>query len=257
MVLVDAGTFEMGGKEEEVEGRPGSNLLTYIAERPVHKVQVSTFYIDKLEVTNAQYARFLEASEGSEASWAHPDQPADMGHEQMYVEEEMLGELQPAVGINWFDAYAYCRWAGKRLPTEAEWEYAARGGKGYRKYPWGDDAPDADDIWWANYRPEAGHARDGYRYTAPVGSYPDGVTPFGLLDMAGNAEEWVQDWYDVNTYRRNLVVADPPGPAQGNKKVAKGGSYGSPEYQIRIAMRFYGRPADKGPRVGIRCAMDP
>jgi formylglycine-generating enzyme required for sulfatase activity len=187
----------------------------------------------------------------------HPDQPDNQGHGQRFVKENLLGDSQPAVGLNWFDAYAYCAWAGKRLPTEAEWEYAARGGDGtYRKYPWGNEAPDGDGIWRANYRPQERWDQDGYHFSAPVGSYPDGISPFGLFDMAGNAEEWVQDWLDLGYYGRTEGALDPKGPSGGNKKVIKGGSYGSDAYRIRIATRLYGPPYAKSPYQGIRCARD-
>jgi sulfatase modifying factor 1 len=257
MILIPAGSFQMGGSEEEVAGQPDSQLLTYHAERPIRTVTLDAFYIDKHEITNAQYAEFLEAAQGS-SQWDHPDQPTDRGHEQRYLTDDLRGADQPAVGINWFDAYAYCQWAGKRLPTEAEWEYAARGAEGRRVYPWGDAAPDADGIWWANYRPVSGPASDGHRHTAPVGSYPDGVSPFGVMDMAGNAEEWVQDWYSVNYYRHTAEGAtNPTGPLTGGKRVIKGGSYEAPVHQIRVAMRLFGRPQDKGPRLGVRCAQTP
>lgn len=257
MVLIPKGEFQMGGQEEDVAGAPDAALLTYHAERPLHRVALKAFYLDKHEVTNLQYRAFLEAVAGGGGRWDHADQPAEVGHEQRFLTEELTGDQQPAVGLNWYDAYAYCNWAGKRLPSEAEWEYAARGGDGYRKFPWGNDAPDADDIWWANYRPNAGRDADGYRASAPVGSYPDGVSPFGVMDMSGNAEEWVNDWYSVNYYRASEGAQDPPGPATGQKKVIKGGSYESDPIQLRIAMRFYGKPHDKGPRIGFRCAMDP
>ena len=257
MILIPAGQFQMGGQEEDVADQPDGRLLTYHAERPVHTVHVSTYYIDKHEITNSQYRQFLEAAANGETRWDHTDQPADRGHEQRYVTDDLSGDDQPAVGLNWYDAYAYCNWAGKRLLTEAEWEYAARGGEGVRKYPWGQDAPNADGIWWANYRPSDGARADGHRWSAPVGSYPDGVSPFGVMDMSGNAEEWVQDWYSVNYYRMTEGAEDPAGPLNGRKKVIKGGSYEAPVHQIRIAMRLYGRPHDKGPRLGIRCAMLP
>jgi len=257
MILIPAGTFQMGGKPEDVSGESDGQLLTYHAERPVHSVNLSAFYIDKYEITNAQYRLFLGAATDGVSTWDHPNQPPDRGHEQRYVGEELSGDDQPAVGLNWYDAYAYCGWASKRMLSEAEWEYAARGGKDTRKYPWGEDEPDADGIWWANYRPVAGAHADGHRSSAPVGSYPDGVSPFGVMDMSGNAEEWVQDWYAVNYYRLTEGAQDPPGPLKGQRKVIKGGSYEAPAHQIRIAMRLYGRPHDKGPRLGIRCAMTP
>ena len=255
MILIPEGSFPMGGREEEVRDTPDGHLLTYVAERPVHQVALGAYYIDKHEVTNARYARFLEADSANGSRWDHPDQPESLEHRQRYLNDGLRGESKPAVGLNWYDAYAYCRWAGKRLPTEAEWEYAARG-REYRKYPWGEGDPYSNGIWWANYRPRTGHDQDGHRWTAPVGSYPDGVSPFGILDLSGNAEEWVQDWYGADYYRR-AEGRDPPGPATGTKKVIKGGSYGSPAHQVRAAMRTFGKPTDKGPRFGFRCAMDP
>ena len=256
MILIPAGEFPMGGKPDEVAGMPDGGLLTYLAERPVHRVQVSAFYIDKNEVTTAQYRRFLEAIEGGDRQWDHADQPADVDHQQRYLTDALSGDDQPAVGLNWYDAYAYCGWAGKRLPTEAEWERAARGGE-YRKFPWGEDDPNTDGLWFANYRPAEGADADGYRASAPVGSFADGVSPYGVMDMAGNAEEWVQDWYGVNSYRLTEGAQDPTGPVQGDRKVIKGGSYEAPVHQIRVAMRLYGKPRDKGPRLGVRCAMAP
>jgi formylglycine-generating enzyme required for sulfatase activity len=256
MILIPAGQFQMGGQPEDVEDLPTGQLLTFHAERPVHTVKLSTFYIDKFEVTHAQYQNFLGAVSDGESKWNHPDQVSDT-HQQRYLTDDLTGDTQPAVGLNWFDAYAYCKWADKRLPTEAEWEYAARGGDGVRRYPWGQDMPNADGIWWANYRSEAGPAADGHRHTAPVGSYPDGVSPFGIMDMSGNAEEWVQDWYGVNYFRMTDGAEDPTGPLNGDKKVIKGGSYQAPAHQIRVAMRLYGKPHNNGPRIGVRCAMTP
>jgi iron(II)-dependent oxidoreductase len=187
----------------------------------------------------------------------HPDQPDNLGHRQQYLDDELRAADHPAVGVNWYDAYAYCRWAGKRLPTEAEWEKAARGGDGvYRKYPWGNEDPDADGIWRANYYPGVGRGQDGFSATAPVGSYPDGISPYGLLDMAGNAEEWVQDWLDFMYYRQTEGAQNPQGPVTGNNKVIKGGSHISDKDHIRIATRLYGGPHVKTPNTGIRCARD-
>lgn len=257
MILIPAGQFQMGGVPEDVKDFPDGQLLTFHAERPVHSVTLSAYYIDKYEVTSARYRTFLEAVADGGTEWDHPDQPADRGHQPRYVTDDLNGDDQPAVGLNWYDAYAYCKWAGKRLPTEAEWEFAARGSDGVLKYPWGEGDPNAEGIWWANYHPLVGRGADGHRWSAPVGSYPDGVSPFGLMDMSGNAEEWVQDWYSVNYYRLTEGAEDPQGPLDGNKKVIKGGSYEAPVHQIRIAMRHYGRPHDKGPRIGFRCAMVP
>ena len=259
MILIPAGHFAMGGMKEDLEGVPGRNYLNFEAERPRHRVEIrKPFYLDKHEVTNVKYHRFLKVAEAEGgALYDHPEQPGDVDHRPRHVTEDLVGDELPAVGLNWYDAYSYCAWAGKRLPTEAEWEYAARGpGEEYRKYPWGDAPPDADGIWWANYRPQYGARLDGHRWSAPVGSYPDGVSIFGIMDLSGNAEEWVQDWYDSSHYRLSGDAVDPPGPARGQKRVIRGGSYESAAHDIRIATRFFGKPQDKGPRIGFRCARD-
>lgn len=259
MILIKQGQFLMGGKEEEVADHPQKNYLHILAERPVHTVKISAFYMDKYEVTNAQYHRFLADLEGNkDVNVNHPDQPSNISHEQdPAVGAELLGENQPTVGLNWFDAYAYCKWAGKRLPTEAEWEYAARGPDTYRTYPWGNEAPSAEGIWRANYEPKEGKDADRFRYSAPVGSYLDGASPFGLLDMAGNADEWVQDWHAGREYYAASEGAqDPQGPGGGKKKVQKGGSYYAELWQIRIGARHYGSPGIKNPYQGVRCAKD-
>lgn len=254
MLLIETGEFSMGGRPEDLEGMEKNTYLNYVAEGPVHQVKISRFYLDKFETTNAQYRRFLESGDRSAD---HPEQPTNQDHRQQYVDKNLNGDKQPAVGLNWFDAYAYCKWAGKRLPTEAEWEYAARGaGSVYRKYPWGNDEPDAEGIWRANYRPQSGLALDGHRYTADVGSFPDGISPFGIMDMSGNAEEWVQDWLDLGYYNKTKGALDPPGPESGGNKVIKGGSYGSNKYLVRIATRLYGAPHVKTELQGFRCAMD-
>lgn len=259
MVLIPAGEFLMGGEPADLEGFDKSVYLNYEAEHPRHPVKLDAFYLDKFEVTNAQYKKFLAHLEQTkDTSVNHPNQPPDADHFQHYINDDMKADNQPATGLNWFDAYAYCKWAGKRLPTEAEWEYAARGpGEAYRKYPWGNEAPGADGIWRANIRPEQGWAADGYRYTAPVGSFPDGVSPFGIMDMAGNAEEWVHDWLDASYYRNSQGAKNPQGPADGRNRVIKGGSFGTDLVHIRIATRLYGAPEVKSEMQGCRCAKDP
>lgn len=254
MILIPTGTFPRGGTEEEVSEVADREYLSYLAERPVKDITITQFYIDKFEVTNAQYREFLDDAGGPPTRWDHPDEPEGVGHGQQYLSEDLADDAQPAVGVNWYDAYAYCNWAGKRLPTEAEWEYAARG-PSYRIYPWGDHGPFDDGIYFANFHPESGGEFDGHKKSAPVGSYPDGVSPFGILDMAGNAEEWVNDWYSVNYFAQS-VTTDPPGPIEGEQKVIKGGSYGTREWQVRIGKRFKGKPHNKGPRVGFRCVED-
>jgi formylglycine-generating enzyme required for sulfatase activity len=259
MVLIPAGEFEMGGKPEDLTNRPGrSDYLNYLGERPLHKVRLSAFYLDRFEATNAQYRRFLAETAATRDRVDHPDQPAGLGHEQAYVDASLSGDTQPAVGLNWFDAYAYCRWQGKRLPTEAEWEYAARGNDGlYRKYPWGNDEPDAGGTWRANLGGDDSRGRDGYEFSAPVGSFPAGASPFGIQDLSGNATEWVNDWLDWNYYANTAGASDPQGPPSGKHKVLKGGSYSADRYNTRIATRLWGEREVKNPYQGVRCARTP
>ena len=257
MLLIPEGEFTRGAEEGELDGFEWGRYLNYEAERPSRRIAVSSFYIDRHEVTNARYRKFLgEVKTSGDEAFRHSEQPDGPDYNQELMTEDLAGDDQPAVCASWYNAYAYCQWAGKRLPTEAEWEYAARGGDRYRKYPWGGGEPDSDGIWWANYRPARGRGADGYRVSAPVGSFPDGVSPFGLLDMAGNVEEWVQDWHDPYYYRRSKETRNPTGPAKGRSKVIKGGSYGTDKWNIRIATRLYGRPSDRSVQLGFRCASD-
>ncbi|MEO0108860.1 MAG: SUMF1/EgtB/PvdO family nonheme iron enzyme, partial [candidate division WOR-3 bacterium] len=181
MILIPAGEFLMGSAQGEGDKD----------EHPLHKVYVSEFYIDKYEVTNRQYKRFCDATGRN-----YPPDPELLSSMPNYFNNY---PNYPVVNITWEDARAYCDWAGKRLPTEAEWEKAARGSDG-RKYPWGNKAPDGSqcnfadrnlpDVPWCDK-----DADDGYGFTAPVGHYPQGASPYGVLDMAGNVWEWCNDWY--------------------------------------------------------------
>jgi formylglycine-generating enzyme required for sulfatase activity len=250
MVHVPAGEFTMGSDKGDSD------------EQPVHTVYLDAFYIDETEVTNAQFAQFLNEQSNQEeggVTWL------DIGDEDCLITESG-GQHQPRSGysdhpvieVSWHGARAYCQWAGKRLPTEAEWEKAARETDG-RTYPWGndfdcrkgnfDDEQEIDD-----YVVPGGPNCDGYVRTAPVGSYPDGASPYGALDMAGNVWEWVADWYDSGYYAAS-PESNPEGPASGDYRVLRGGSWGYDVVaSVRAANRGRNIPDATFLNVGFRCA---
>jgi formylglycine-generating enzyme required for sulfatase activity len=234
MVHVPAGEFEMGSTQGHDD------------EAPVHTVALDAFWIDQTEVTNAQFAAFLN-EEGNQdeggVTWL------DLADKDCLIERSG-GDFQPKSGysdhpvieVTWYGAVAYCEWAGARLPTEAEWEYAARGPQGHM-YPWGDDDPTCD---LAQYGGCTGN-------TVPVGSLPDGASWCGALDMAGNVWEWVADWYDSAYYKRS-PPENPTGPSSGEYRVLRGGSWGINPSVVRSAFRIRGYPDVSGISVGFRCA---
>jgi formylglycine-generating enzyme required for sulfatase activity len=248
MVFVPAGEFLMGSKADDPYGRED--------EKPQRSVYLDAFWIDQTEVTNAMYALFLNAN-GNQIedgdTWLDADDPVVRVH---YIDGEWQPEAEyshhPVIEVTWFGAYAYCQWAGRRLPTEAEWEKAARGGDG-RTYPWGQAAPGVIKVscQQANI---AGCNFD----TQPVGSYPDYASPYGILDMSGNLAEWVQDWYQPNYYR---IAPDenPPGPPKGEYKVLRGGAWSGGYITARTTRRSWGDPAFTClyHGEGFRCAASP
>jgi len=220
MVYVPSGEFIMGSEKGDSD------------EQPVHTVYLDAFYVDKYEVTNAQYRACVEA-EACDAPW----------HITYYYDNADYAQ-HPVVYVNWYQAKAYCEWAGKRLPTEAEWEKAARGTDG-RTYSWGEGI----DCDHAQYSECGGQ-------TVPVGSKPKGTSPYGALDMAGNVQEWVADWYDANYYSHS-PSRNPQGPDSGKYRVLRGGSSDNIELRLRTAYRYYfPRPDITRNGVGFRCAKD-
>jgi formylglycine-generating enzyme required for sulfatase activity len=219
-VVVPAGPFTMGDDEES----------------PRREVYVGAFYLDRYEVTTARYARFL----GATGSVRPPD-----GWET--VDLARSSEL-PVTGVDWHDANAYCQWAGKRLPTEAEWEKAARGTDA-RRYPWGNASPTLDH---ANFQNTSPLAYDGG--LAAVGTHPAGRSPYGVHDLAGNAAEWVADWYAEGIVRGD--VRDPIGPANGTGRVIRGGGRFDREDRLTATKRMYGSPEVRGEDIGFRCAQN-
>lgn len=238
-LLVPAGEFLLGEGERQKQ------------------VTLDAFYIDRTEVTNAQYAKFLAAvQQDGDAQWRHPAQPASKkDHVPLHWENKNLGKARgdhPVVGVDWFDAYAYARWAGKRLPSQFEWERAARGADG-RVYPWGNDPPSEGLTFRANFFPTF-LAADQYQYTAPVGSFPEGASPAGCLNMAGNVAEWCADWYGPLPAERRLD--QPTGPESGSYRVIKGGAWNTAAPSLRTFSRWRAAPAKATASVGFRCARD-
>jgi formylglycine-generating enzyme required for sulfatase activity len=242
-VYIPQGSFQMGGMDTRAS----------TDEKPVHKVDMKGFWIDKVEVTNAMYLLCVQAGVCS------PPQNITSETRQAYFNNPEFNDF-PVVNVSWDNARQYCEWAGRRLPTEAEWEYAARGST-INTYPWGEDKPDGTR---ANFNYMLGD-------TNRVGSYTSGASPFGVLDMAGNVFEWTKDYYDAEYYA-NGPANNPGGPLARSayfKRVARGGSFADGEAEIRVSNRAavlgpnfdaeLGSAAylgDFSPRIGFRCASD-
>jgi formylglycine-generating enzyme required for sulfatase activity len=227
LLYVPEGPFLMGSGQDEVGAASD--------EMPQRTVILDDYWIDQTEVTNAMYA--LCVADGD----CRP--PLSMGSDtrSSYYDITEYADY-PVINVSWTDANAYCTWAGRRLPSEAEWEKAARGQNG-QTYPWGDQGPACDLL---NFNNCVGD-------TTAMGSYPSGASPYGALDMAGNVWEWVQDWYSGNYYQVSSTD-NPSGPASGSVRVLRGGSWKNLWNLVRIAGRNSSDPAGWGNLVGFRCA---
>lgn len=282
-VLIPGGVFEMGDHFGEGYRADG--------ESPVHPVRLPPFLIDATSVTNAQFAAFVDATgyvtdaehfESSAvfyaavsahdtdilgrargapwwinvrgADWRHPDGPrSDVDTRQGH----------PVVHVSWHDALAYAQWAGKRLCTEAEWEYASRGGMAGARFPWGEElTPEGRwlcNIWQGRF-PDLNRADDGYLATAPAQSFHQNA--YGVWNMVGNVWEWCADWFDATTYAardRTAPTVNPHGPGEGDRRVMRGGSYlchNSYCYRYRVAARSANTPDSSTSNAGFRCAND-
>lgn len=233
MVLIPAGEFTMGDDQGEKD------------ERPARRVYLDAFSIDKFEVTVALYAKFLEAT-GLEAP------------PQWNIINQFQHQKRPVVMVDWADAATYCKWAGKRLPTEAEWEKAARGTDG-RTFPWGNDPPTRlhANFGKFNANNEVDYGWNSHAALNPVGLLEDGKSPYGIYDMAGNVSEWTSDWYDKNAYQ-NSPARNPKGAASGEDKVLRGGSWLVNPQALRSAHRDNDlKPTNRFSDNGFRCAKTP
>jgi len=250
MRLVPAGEFTMGGSADtalaecqklHIGGACGRDWFT--DEEPPHTVYLDAFYMDKYEVSNAAYRECVNSGA------CQP--PTDTGS---YTRSSYYGNSAyddyPVIFVDWYQAKTYCEWRGARLPTEAEWEKAARGTDG-RTYPWGNGAPSCSLT--NNYLLSSGRCIGD---TTEVGSYESGKSPYGLYDLAGNVLEWVADWYG-GTYYSQSPSSNPTGPASGPDRVLRGGSWSIDENYVRSANRLRVNPTGSDVDVGFRCVLSP
>jgi formylglycine-generating enzyme required for sulfatase activity len=224
MVQIPEGPFIMGSNDGDPD------------EAPEHQVFLKAFYIDLKEVTQDEYARFAKMTR------------RPMPRIEVFEDDQskLLKPEYAAMSVSWDDAYAYCKWAGKRLPTEAEWEKAGRG-EGRRRYPWGDS--------FATGHANLDGKEDGFKYLAPPGSFETGRSPYGLYDLTGNVAEWVADSYDEHYYKKS-PYRDPKGPDGGDLRVVRGGSWRETEHNARLSKRFAAKHWRTDITIGIRCASD-
>ena len=242
-VFVPEGAFLMGSPDGDPDAFPH--------ERPQHSVWLDSYWLDQTEVTNAMYAGCV--SEGA----CQPPRSSSANTYAAYYGNPVY-DTYPVIWVDWSQAQAYCQWAGRRLPTEAEWEKAARGTVG-QYYPWGNDPlstailADFQDVSASCSRAHYA-ACEPYRDTVPVGERPAGASPFGALDMAGNVWEWVADWYAADTYQSS-PESNPYGPEQGTQRVLRGGSFAANfSRDLRSAHRYPMAPDQTIYAFGIRCA---
>jgi formylglycine-generating enzyme required for sulfatase activity len=225
MVYVPEGEFTVGSEES----------YALVREGPEHIVFIDSYWIYKYEVTNEEFRQCIEFGACDNDLVSHPKND------------------YPAIYVDWYDANSYCEWIGGRLPTEAEWEKAARGIYNM-KFPWG------NDVWC----PVGGHVipESNYDYIGcldegpgPIGGFPKGASPYGAMDMAGNVWEWTSDWYSAEYYE-NSPIKNPTGPVYGDLKVLRGGSWAYDYHYARVSYRFFAAPVHNSDEVGFRCVVD-
>lgn len=246
MVLIPAGRFLMGSDSDElltICGLYYSNCTkdSLITEEPVHTVYLDAYWIDQTEVTNGMYAKCVAAG-----NCQAPGNFSSSTRTSYYGDPQYLD--YPVIFVDQNDAKTYCQWTGRRLPTETEWEKAARGENGFY-FPWGNSTPTCEQ---ANFLGDAGSPCIGD--TTVVGSHPVGISPYGAMDMAGNVWEWTEERFDQNYYR-SLLTSNPTGPNPGKTSVLRGGSWLYNGYNLRSANRGIGVSSLKSDNLGFRCAL--
>ena len=248
MVYIPAGNFLMGASSEDENA--------YQNEKPQQEVYLDAFWINRTEVNITSYKECV--AEGV------CEPPYSLGMEQKgsltrdsYYDNPSYADF-PVVYVSWDAAQTYCAWAGKRLPTEAEWEKAARGTDG-RLFPWGNSNVKGDLLNFADCNTDFDWSfkrfDDGFEDTSPVGNYPAGASPYGALDMAGNVWEWTADWYQADFYAE-MPLKNPMGPPEGTYKVIRGGDWRSSNWGVRTSLRSRLGPEYANSYIGFRCVQD-
>jgi|GEM_PF-1513208 len=252
MIYIPEGEFIMGSSDGEID------------EKPSRKVYLDGYWIGKTEVSVKQYMKFVNDIKSHCPEWlekGHKDniKTGDSGVYKRFG-SALEDDNYPIVGISWYNAKAYCDWLSQKrvlrfkLPTEAQWEKAARG-RDDRKYPWGDPGSYYNGKYYANYNP-GNYKEDGFKYTAPVDSFHQGESTYGLLNVAGNVWEWCNDWYDRDYYKKDPPQKNPMGPRSGTNRVLRGGGWGDSVGGIRCASRGVAGPSGRSSDVGFRLCQE-
>ncbi len=242
-ITVPAGSFLMGAQKQDPK-QPNYDPELYEDEGPVHEVRLDAFQIGRFPVTVEEYRRFMEDDGYENSQWWKQGSFGERSQPHEW-EEQLLHPNRPVVHVTWYEAAACCAWMKGRLPTEAEWERAARGPEG-RKYPWGNEKPG---------RERANYGETNIGRPTPVGLFPCGMTPDGIQDLAGNVFEWVSDWYN-GTYYGDSALQNPTGPSTGANRVVRGGSWNNGSRNLRSSLRYWYVPGFRGDGIGFRCARE-
>lgn len=246
MVKIKAGAFTMGFD--------GDNDMEWgdVDEEPVHKVYLDTFFIDRYEVSALEFSQFLNEHMEESERYIRLDTAVTIEKSDGRMRPRPTLENYPANNVSWYGADAFCQWKGKRLPTEAEWEKAARGTDG-RIFPWGNQLPSDKRVTYRRHFDVL-----GFKALEPVDSMKAGRSPYGIHHMAGNVWEWVADWYDADYYHEaGKLSKNPKGPDTGISKVLRGGNWYYKAYYMRTSYRFNDKPDSFKVWQGFRCARSP
>ena len=241
MIFIPEGSFTMGFKIDN------DHEWGDMDEEPVHQVTLSSYWIDKYEVTSSNFTKFLNENKNEAHRFIEITPSVTVQFDDNVYQPRKGLENYPVNRVSWFGADAYCKWKEKRLPTEAEWEKAARG-TDQRIFPWGNEFPDNSRVTFRRKFSEK-----GFQVMEPVEGMKNGISPFRVHQMAGNVWEWVSDWFDATAYQDENRI-DPKGPESGISKVLRGGNWYYKAYYMRTTYRFNERPDIFKVWQGFRCA---